>query len=111
HINNSIKKAFYNLKLIYASRDLLNKSTIKLLCDSLVLSHFSYCDVVYHSCIDTHTASKIQRIQNCCVRLISGIRRWDNVSHKIEEINWLNMSNRSILHSSDVLHTVIGRAT
>lgn len=39
HISNCIKRAFCN-------RNILNKYTIKLLCNTLVLSHFSFCDVV-----------------------------------------------------------------
>ena len=51
HIKNCIRKAFSNLKNIYASRNLLDKQTLLLLCNSLVLSHFNYCDVVYGPCL------------------------------------------------------------
>lgn len=107
HINNCIKKAFYHLKLIFSQKTVLNKSTMRLMCDTLVLSHFSFCDVVFDRCIDSHTARKIQRVQNSCTRLICGVPRRDHISPKIKEIGWLNMSNRRKLHSSVLYHKII----
>lgn len=99
HIKNCIKKAFSNLRNIYASKDLLNRDTLRLLCNSLVLSHFNYCDVVYGPCLDIVTSRRIQRIQNSCARLICNMKRREHISHKIKEINWLNMANRRLLHA------------
>lgn len=107
HINNCIKRAFCNLKKIYASKDLLDKKTIQMLCDSLVLSHFSYGDVVYGPCLDVITSRRIQRIQNSCIRLICGLRGREHVSHKLKEIHWLNMANRRLLHASVFYHKVV----
>ena len=47
HIKSKVKKAYCTLKLIYNHRHYLTKEIKRLLCDSLVLSHFNHCDVVY----------------------------------------------------------------
>lgn len=107
HINNCIKKAMANLKKIYSSKDLLTKKTKQLLCDTLVLSHFSYCDAVYGPCLDVATSRRIQLVQNACTRLICGVRKREHISHKIKEIKWLNMSNRRALHASVLYHKIV----
>lgn len=107
HINLCIKRAMVNLKRIYSCKELLNKKTKQLLCDLLVLSHFSYCDVVYGPCLDVVTSRRIQLVQNACTRLICGVRRREHISHKIKEINWLNMINRRLLHASVFCHKIV----
>lgn len=98
HIASCSRKAYTNLKLLYNSYHILGKSTKILLCNSLVLSHLNYCDVAYGPCLDRLTSVRIQRIQNSCIRYICGLRRRDHVSHKLNELCWLNMENRRKLH-------------
>lgn len=107
HINKSIARAVANLKLIYANRSLLDKNLKKMLSDALVLSHFNYCDVVYDSCIDVATSNRIQRIQNCCIRFIYGIKRRERVTHKLKDLRWLNMKDRRLYHSLVLYHGIV----
>lgn len=108
HIDNCIKKAFINLKLIYRSKHLLNSNMKKMLCDSLVLSHFTFCDVLYSSCLLSRDQKRIQYIQNYCVRMISGLRKYDTgISAKLKEIKWLDMSERRRLHSLVLYNKII----
>lgn len=93
-----IKKAYTNLKLLYGSRYLLNQKLKILLCDSLVLSQFNYADVVYHFCIDQNDSYRIQKIQNACLRFIYGLRKFNHISHKLQDTQWLNMKKRRVLH-------------
>lgn len=107
HVTNCIRSAYMNLKTIYINRYLLSKKVKTVLCESLVLSRFNFCDVVYGPCIDAEDVRRIQVIQNSCLRLIFGVRRWQNISHKLSEIKWLNMSRRRLLHSACLYHKVI----
>ena len=107
HINNCIRKAYANLKQLFGSRSLLNQRTKAILCDSLVLSHFNFADVVYHSCLTKSDALRIQRVQNSCARYIFGIRKYQSISHKIKELKWFTMEERRILHSCCLFHKVI----
>lgn len=106
-VNNMIKKAYSNLKLLYSSRHLLNQKLKILLCESLVLSQFNYADVLYHFCIDQNDSYRIQKIQNACLRFIYGIRRFNHVSHKLQDTQWLNMKKRRILHVLCFYHKLI----
>lgn len=108
HVNKCIKKAFGNLKLIYSQRSILNQHLRKLLCDSLVLSQFNYCDTVYGPCLRQYDSNRIQLIQNSCVRLIKGIRRGDHgISAALRELNWLTMAERRNLHSMVLFNKII----
>lgn len=75
HISNCVRKAYCKLKLLYSSRHLLNTKLKILLCDTLVLSQFNYCDVLYGPCLDQVEKQRIQKVQNSCLRFIYGIRR------------------------------------
>ena len=47
HVSGCIQKAYCSLKLIYNNRNYINLKTKRLLCDTLVLSHFTYGDTLY----------------------------------------------------------------
>lgn len=98
HVNSLLTKAYCALKLLYASRHILSKNLKKTLCETLVLSHFNYCDVVYGFCLDSTDRSRVQKVQNTCVRFIYSIRKYDHISHAFKGLNWLNMENRRKLH-------------
>lgn len=107
HVTRCSSKAYGNLKLLYSNRQVLNKNIKKLLCDSLVLSLFNYCDALYGPCLDCETSRKIQVVQNACLRFIYGIRRREHISHKLKEIKWSNMEQRRMLHTSVLYHKII----
>jgi hypothetical protein len=108
HVNVCIRRAFANLKIIYSQKEILNESLRKMLCDSIVLSHFNFADVIYGPCLLSVDAYRIQLIQNCCVRLIGGIRgRERGVSAKLREIKWLRMNERRVLHSLVLFNKII----
>nr|CAH7719164.1 unnamed protein product [Callosobruchus chinensis] len=95
HITNCIGKAYSRalLKLIYAHKGK----------QSLILSHFNFCDIVYHACIDQADIKRIQKVQNACLRL----RRGHHVIHKIKETIWLSMTNRCKLHSICTYYNIL----
>lgn len=107
HVTKLIQGAFCKLKVLYSSKDILNKKLKLMLCDSLILSTFNFCDVVYGSCLDSVDIRRIQKVQNACLRFIYGIRRFESVSHKLLEANWLNMCNRRLVHSHCIYHKII----
>lgn len=98
HISQCIRKSYSNLKQLYTHRKFLSVSNRRLLCDSLVLSHFNHCDVVYGPCLDAATSQRIQKVQNASIKFIYGLRKFQHVSHKLGDLGWLNMKNRRQLH-------------
>lgn len=107
HINNKIAAAYASLKLIYINRYYLSKKVKTILCEALVLSKFNFGDVIFSPCLDSENIRRIQVIQNSCLRLIFGIRRRQHISSKLNDIGWLNMSRRRLLHSACLFHKII----
>lgn len=75
HINKFIKKLFIDLKLLYVSRHALIKKLNIVLCNTLVLSNFKFCYVLYGSFIDKVDKNHIQCTQNSWLQLIFDIIR------------------------------------
>lgn len=111
YINSRIRLSYARLKMIYANRYCLSKKAKTILCDSVVLSNFNFADTVYNPCIDADDIRRIQVVQNSCLRLIFGIRRGQHISHKLKELKWLNMSERRLLHSACLFHTILTKKT
>lgn len=107
HIKNLLKKSYFKLKLLYTHRHFFNCEIKKLLCDTLILSNFTYCCQVYGFCTTKFWLTKIQTMQNSCLRFIYSIRRRQHISHKLKTINWLNMQNRFHLQISVLIHKVL----
>ena len=102
-----LKKAYFNLRMIYPHRHILSETLKIKLTDSLVLSHFNYCDVLYGPCLDKNDINRIEMVQKCCLRFIYGIRKYEPVSYKLKDAKWLSMQNRRKLHSLVFFHIVI----
>lgn len=104
HVKNLNKKAFGSLKLLYHNRHILTMNLKRSLCECLVLSHFTYCDFIYGPCLYERDKYRIQKAQNACCRFVFGLRKYDHISNKISECNWLNMKNRMIHHLGNFVH-------
>lgn len=107
HISKAIQKAFAALKIIYSIRRILSYKCKVMLCDSLVLSHFNYADCIYGPCLDFITKRKIQLVQNSCMRLIFGIKKYQRITYKLKVIPWLNMDTRRYFHTTCIFHRII----
>lgn len=100
HISNCTSIAYAKLKNMYKFRHVLTQKQKIFLCDSIVLSNFNYCDVVYGPCLDVNDKNKIQKVQNSCLRFVYGIRSHNHISHKLKDAKWLNMEARREFHAS-----------
>lgn len=107
HINMIIRRAFCNLKLIYANKQLLDRNSKFLLCESMVLCHFNYNNQIFGPALNCNDLRRLQLIQNNCVRLISGVRRRDHITPYLKELGWLTIKQRIILHSCVLYHKII----
>lgn len=107
HVNKIVKRAFGNLKLLYSYKNCLDKNSRTILCESLVLSHLNFADVVYGPSLTNYNYNRLQRIQNSCVRFIFGLRKFDHISDKYEDLRWLKARDRMLLHSCCLYHKII----
>ena len=112
HINICISKAMGVFLQFSRYKYFLMGESKKLLCESLVLSKFNYCDAVYIN-LDTSLQLKIQRIQNLCLRFIFNIKKRERCNYDSlrKKIGWLDMKQRRMLHSLTIMFKILtGRA-
>lgn len=106
-INSYIKSAYLRLRVLYPHRSVLSKSVKIRLCETLILSIFTYCSIIYNAAIDQETEYRIQKVQNSCLRYIFGIRKHDHISHKLPECGWLNMKDRRKVQALCFYHKLL----
>lgn len=107
HISKCLQNGYCNLRMIFHNRHIFDQHIKTLLCNTLVLSKVDFCDSVFSSCLDYRNTVRLQKLQNSCLRLIFGIRKYERISHKLKDIAWLNMTNRRILHCTYLYHKIL----
>lgn len=107
HVSALVNKAYVALKLLYSNKDIFDFKLRKKLCESLVLPILHHAIGVYYSCLDNFTKNRLQKIQNSCCRYIFRLRRFDHVSHKIRELQWLDVSHLYDYHLSVFTHKIL----
>tara|TARA_B110000196_G_scaffold300609_1_gene294106 strand:- start:3 stop:1169 length:1167 start_codon:yes stop_codon:yes gene_type:complete len=107
HVNKTICKAYGSLRSLYRFKKFLTEDSKKSLCDSLVLSHFDYCDSLMLN-MSNAVATKIQKVQNACVRFIFNLRKFDreHISPYLVKLGWLNMESRRNLHALTLMYKI-----
>lgn len=105
HINLIVGKAYGKLKQVYRFKKFLSHESKIRICESYVLSHFNYCDVVYQNMSD-FLKQKIQKVQNSCFRFIFGLRKYDHISYCLKKTDTLNMEERRLLHGLTLMYKI-----
>ena len=82
----------YYLHLVSLHRRVLPVHLIKLLMDSLVLSHMQYALPVWGPSLYQQDLQHLQRLQNRGVRLIFSLNKFDHMSDFYKQLRWLNFS-------------------
>tara|TARA_B110000196_G_scaffold315326_1_gene324760 strand:- start:101 stop:526 length:426 start_codon:yes stop_codon:yes gene_type:complete len=50
--------------------------------------------------------SKIQKVQNTCVRFIFGLRKYDHISSSLTDLDTLNMEDRRVFHGLSLMRKI-----
>ena len=106
-INNCISSCYSKLRLLYQHRHEFDRKTKIMLCNTLILSRLDFCDIVYGPHLRFIEKQRIQKLQNSCLRLIFGIRKYEHISHFLKLANWINMQDRRFYHSVLFFNTLI----
>ena len=69
---------------------------------SFVLSTIDYCNSLMYRCTK-NLLNKLQKIQNCAARVVTGAKRFDHVKPILESLHWLPVSSR--IEFKIALHT------
>ena len=70
----------------------MDRGTLIKLTVSQVMSHLNFCCMLYYG-LPEYLLDKLQHVQNCAARLITGVNKREHISPVIKELNWLNVRN------------------
>ena len=91
HVSSKCNKAYGILRALYPYRRNLSTKLKLQLSDMLILSLFNYSDLVYGPCLTLSTQSRVQRLQNSCLRFSYGLRKFDYLTAVMNDSKWLDM--------------------
>ena len=96
HVNAVCKKGYYQLTKIRQIQKYMEKQAVESLVHSFVTSHMDYCNSLLYGCpaflIGKH--GKLQRLQNCAARVITGTIKYDHITPVLKELHWLPIVHR-----------------
>ena len=100
------QKMSYYLHLINCHRHVLPAycDLLKLLMESLVMSHMQYALSVWGPSLTQNQLLHLQRLQNRAVRLVFSLNRSDHISEYYQELCWLRVSQLIQFHLACVMY-------
>ena len=106
HINKCIGKAYGKLKQTYRFKNFLSNEAKLNIAEIYILSQFNYCDSLFFNCSQL-LKSKIQKVQNSCLRFCLNLRKFDHISQHRIKLGLLNMDQRRILHGTTLINKIV----
>jgi len=89
YVANVCGKMSYYLCLLRSHQHVIDIGLMKMLLESLVLSHLFYCVTVWGPSLGSTLLQRLQRMQNRAVRLCYNLRKYDHVSQFYHRLQWL----------------------
>ena len=108
HIGKLIQKAYYKLRQFYHLKKSLSVKTKSKLVETYVLSQLNYCDMVTQA-TTIALKTRIQRVQNSCIRYIFGLRKYEHITPYIQKLDTLNMEGRTKRHALTLMHKIVNK--
>ena len=85
HVEYIRNKVIPRLKMLEKTRCMVDKDTSLKLYKSLITPLFDYCSVVY-DCLSARDTDRLQKIQNCALRIILKMDRRTHIKDMHEEV-------------------------
>ena len=95
HVNETCKSCYIHLRNIRQLGSRLSTKVKLILVQSLVLSRLDYCNNLLYRC-SQFFIKKLQKVQNCAVRLIFNLRRRTSTSRYLKRLHFLPVKFRII---------------
>ena len=108
HIGKLIQNAYYKLRQFYHLKKSLSIKTKSKLVETYVLSQLNYCDMVTQA-TTVALKTRIQRVQNSCIRFIFGLRKYEHITPYMQQLDTLNMENRTKQHGLTLMHKIVNK--
>ena len=95
HVNSVVKSSFTSLRDLHRIRRFLSYDVSIMVANALVSSRLDYCNSLFRS-LSSKNITRLQNIQNCLARFVSGVSRFSHVSPILKSLHWLPVQQRII---------------
>ena len=90
-----LRKINSRLRFLYRKDKFLTPVLRRMLCNALIQPHFDYACLAWYSNLTQAMKSKVQIMQNKCIRFCLQLRPLDHIGqHHFQRMNWLNVRDR-----------------
>ena len=93
HINYLQKKVKGGLFMLKSIRNIVDERDLLIVYNSLVMSHFNYCDVVWGNC-GVGNQKVIQKLQNRAARIINHSPWHSSATENLRKLKWVNTGRK-----------------
>ena len=98
-----VKRALYSLRFFRCYTTIALR---KRLVSAMALSHLDYCSVVYLDASD-ELKQQLQRLQNSCVRYVTGVGRDQHITPSRRQLGWLKTDTRCMYFSAILIYKIL----
>lgn len=106
HVSSLLQRSYGKLRTLYLFKQVLSTQIKLRLCDSLILSLLSYCDILFWPALLLEDKESLQKLQNSCLRLCYGLRKYDHISQSFLTSGWFKLEQRFHLHLCTLVYKI-----
>ena len=102
-VSSKANRVLYSLRFFrFSTTEALRKQ----LPSALVTPHLDYCSSVYYH-VSVEQLAKLQRLQNACVRYVTGAKRDEHITPYRKQLRWLNVPQRRMYFSLLTMYKIV----
>lgn len=93
HITTVCRSAYFHLKNIRSLKPILQPEALITVTHAFITSRIDYCNSLLFG-ISQYNLNRLQRIQNCAARIITGTKKYDHITPALQKLHWLPVKQR-----------------
>ena len=108
HIDSVCRTGFFQLRQLRTVRGSLTTECAQTMVHSFISSRLDYCKSLPFG-ISAERIKRLQSVQNAAARLVSETRKFDRITHVLQNVHWLLVANAHRAQGGDVGPQVLER--
>ena len=109
HINTLCRNCYYHIRDLRRIRKHLDLKVSTGLANALVSSKLDYCNSLYFAA-SGELVGKLQRVQNCLARVVTGSSKYASSSTLLNNLHWLPIQSRIAFKINLITYKVLNRS-
>ena len=93
HIVRTAQQAFFHLRNISRIKCYLDRSSLEMVCHSLITSKLDHCNSLYVG-LPTVLTDRLQAVQDATAKMIMGKGKYDHTTPILKDLHWLPVKSR-----------------